>query len=251
MSPAELKCMARARKQLLVKAGLRSAWEEAVWCSSAPDILEATIVVDGTVITRRNATRKLLCDSKVAVRHRLRLLSSLYWCSGSWILTPSQWTHVLAVQENMLGRMIYVPRSRTETPEAHLIRWSKLLHNCRAKLKILHGDEMYFASYFSWCAHVAQLSKVDPQRVTSRIYTLKKMEWLGNLQNPMSWTSAQGVEMKAARCAVCWHRLDKCCTGSDSVEGQDGCDDQVEKTKKWLIEMPVPSNDDPSTQTAA
>ena len=40
-----------------------------------------------------HATRKLLCDNKVALRHRLRLLSScvtssLYWCSGSWVLIP-------------------------------------------------------------------------------------------------------------------------------------------------------------------
>ena len=29
----------------------------------------------------------------------------------------------------------------TETPEAHMIRWSKLPHNCRRKHNILHGDE--------------------------------------------------------------------------------------------------------------
>ena len=44
MSPAELKCMARAWNELL---------EKAVWCPSAPDSLEAKIVVDDTVITRR------------------------------------------------------------------------------------------------------------------------------------------------------------------------------------------------------
>ena len=48
---------------------------------------------------------------------------------------------------------------------------------------------------------------------------------------PMSWTSVQGVEMGAGRCAVYWYRLDECGTGADGVEGQDGCDDQVEKTK--------------------
>ena len=54
MSPAELKCMARAWYELLEKAGLRIAWEEAVWCSSAPDSLEAPITVSDTVITRRS-----------------------------------------------------------------------------------------------------------------------------------------------------------------------------------------------------
>ena len=48
MSPAELTRMARAWDELLEKAGLRNAWEEAVWCSSAPDSLEATITVFDT-----------------------------------------------------------------------------------------------------------------------------------------------------------------------------------------------------------
>ena len=136
-SPAELKCMARAWNELLDKPGLRIGWEEAVWCSSAPDSLEATITVSDTVITRRSrehgfkalgawitvdghfmkeiaereviarrsfyAIRHLLCDNKVALKHRLRFLSScvassMYWCSGSWILTQSQCTHLRAIQ---------------------------------------------------------------------------------------------------------------------------------------------------------
>ena len=47
----------------------------------------------------------------------------------------------------------------------------------------------------------------------------------------MSWTSVQGVEMGAGIGTVCWHRLDERGTGSDGMEGQDGCDDQKEKTE--------------------
>ena len=47
----------------------------------------------------------------------------------------------------------------------------------------------------------------------------------------MSWTSVHGVEMGAGRCTVCWHRLDERGTGPDGIEGPDGSDDQVEKTK--------------------
>ena len=38
VSPAELRCMARAWNELLVCAGLRIAWKEAVWCTSAPTV---------------------------------------------------------------------------------------------------------------------------------------------------------------------------------------------------------------------
>ena len=37
---------------------------------------------------------------------------------------------------------------------------------------------------------------------------------------------------------MCWHRLDERGTGSDAVEGQDGCDDQVEKTENGLSKRP-------------
>ena len=189
------------------KGGLRIAWEEAVWCSSALESLEATITASDTVreqgfkalgacitfdghfvkeIAEREviawrsfyAIRHLLCDNNVALRHRLRFLSScvascMYWCSGRWILTQSQCTRLRATQDKMLRRMKNVPRCPTETPEAHMRRWSKLLHNCRGKRKILHGDEMYFANFLSWCGHVARLTKADPQRETSRIFMLK------------------------------------------------------------------------------
>ena len=258
MSPS-VRCVARAWNELLVRAGLRIAWKEAVWCTSAPDSLVANIEVDDTVITRTTreqgfkalgawitfeghfakelaereviawrsffAIRRLLCDNKVAFRHRLRLLSScvtssLYWCSGSWILTQSQCTHLRAIQDKMLRRMICVPRHTIETPEAHMIRWSKLPHNCRRKHKILHGDETYFASYFSWCGHVARLTKVDPQRETSRIFTLKNVEWLRNLKREFGSQQChrrrvRGVEMEAGSGTVSGHRLDERGTGSD------------------------------------
>ena len=126
-SPAELRCMARAWNELLVRARLQVAWKEAVWCTSTPDSQVANIEVDDTVITRTTRERgfkalgawitfdghfvkqlaereviawrsfyailKLLCDNNVASRCRLRLLSScvtssLYWCSASVTMHP-------------------------------------------------------------------------------------------------------------------------------------------------------------------
>ena len=42
--------------------------------------------------------------------------------------------------------------------------------------------------------------------------------------------SGCGAESRPSR-SVCWYRLNERDPGSDGVEGQDGCDDQVEKTK--------------------
>ena len=168
MSPAELRCMARALNELLVRAGLRTAWKKAVWCTSAPDSLVANAEVENTVITRTRreqgvkalgvwvtldghfvkelaereviarrsffAIRKLLCDNRVTLRHRLRLLSScitssLYWYSGSWILTQSQCTHLRAIQDKVLRRTIYVlriPIENTRSPPDTVVKTAAL-----------------------------------------------------------------------------------------------------------------------------
>ena len=53
--------------------------------------------------------RHLLCDNNVALKYRLRLLtscvvSSMYWCAGSWILTRTQCAHLRAVQDRMFEK---------------------------------------------------------------------------------------------------------------------------------------------------
>ena len=70
------------------------------------------------------SVRLLLCNDRVALRHRLRLFSScvvsfLYWCAGSWILTRSQCTHCWAPQDKMLRIMIHVPRRPMEHDDSH------------------------------------------------------------------------------------------------------------------------------------
>ena len=136
------------------------------------------------------ALRHMLCNNDVALKYKLRLLnsrvlSSMYWCAGSWILTRTQCTHLRAVQDHLLRKMIYVPRSFEESTELHMTRWSRLLRNCRTKHKIMHGDETYFAHYFSWCGHIARLATRDPARETSNMFWNKIMMWLHNLKKEL------------------------------------------------------------------
>ena len=185
MSPGELPRMARAWNELLKSSGLHKDWEEAVCFSTAQDSPTASITVSETMITRQTreegfkalgvwitfdghftkdlaerevsawrrfcALRQLLCDNNVALRCMLRLLtscvvSSMYWCAGSWILTRTERAHLRAVQDRTLRKMIYVPRLPDKSAETHMTRWARLLRNCRAKQKSPHGDDAYFAS---------------------------------------------------------------------------------------------------------
>ena len=119
---------------MLKEAGLHIDWGEAVWCSTAQDSVAANITVGnhdhsensrgrfkplGVWITfdghftkelaerevsawrRFHALRHLLCDNRVALKYRLRLLtlcvvSSMYWCARSWILTHKHTMYTFA-----------------------------------------------------------------------------------------------------------------------------------------------------------
>ena len=168
MSAAELQTMASAWNKLLRQAGLQIDWREAVWCTTAHDRIPGSIKVDDKTISRRPreegfkalgawitfdghltkeiadrevtawrrffALRQFLCDSDVELKYRLRLLaafvlSSMYWCSGSWILTRTQCAHLRAVLDRMFRKMIYVARGNEESAESHMIRWSRLIRN--------------------------------------------------------------------------------------------------------------------------
>ena len=163
----------------------------------------------------------MLCNNNVALKYRLRLLiscvlSPMYWRAGSWILTRTQCTHLRAVQDHMLRKMIYVPRSSEESTESYMARWSRLLRNCRSKHKILHGDETCFAEYFSWCRHNARLATRDPARETSKMFLNENMTCLRNLKEELG-TQCHGRRFRVWR----WEQAAAQCIGDDwTVQAQ-------------------------------
>ena len=153
------------------------------------------------------AWRQLLCGNNVALKYRLRLLtscvvSSTCWCAGSWILTRTQCAHLRAVQDRMLRWIIHVPRLPDDSAETHMTRWARALRNCKAKHKLPHGDEIFFASYFSWCGHIARMTR-DPNRETSNLFLHRKYDVASELEEgtvlATSRTSLQSLEVGAGR----------------------------------------------------
>ena len=166
------------------------------------------------------ALRQLLCDNNVALKYREGLLtscvaSSMYWCVGSGILTRTQCARLRAVQDRMLRRMIYVPRLPDDSAETPMTRWARLLRNCRKKHKILHGDETYFASYFSWCGHIARITTRDPRRetITPFVKQNTNMAWLGNLKKELG-TQCHGRRFRVWR----WEQAVVQCLGDEWVK---------------------------------
>ena len=215
--------MARLWFDLLSQAGLNIDWSEAAWCTTAQDNLLGSIAVSGTTAMRRKreegfealgvwinldghfteeiadaaawrrffTLRHMLCNNNVALITDCDCLSHVF-CR---LLTRTQCTHLRAVQDHMLRKMIYVPRCPEESSESHMARWSRLLRHCRSKHKILHGDETYFAQYFSWCGHIARLVTRDPARETSNMF-LKKHDVASQFEegvgHTMSWPAFFG-----------------------------------------------------------
>ena len=99
--------------------------------------------------------------------------------------------------------MIDVPSLPDESAETHVTRWARLLRNCRAKHNLPHGDEMYFASYFSWCGHIARITTRDPKRETTNLFLHKNMMRIRSLKKELGsqchgrrfrvWRWQQGV----------------------------------------------------------
>ena len=95
-------------------------------------------------------------------------------------------------------------KTATETAEAPMIRWSRLLHNCQAKHKLLHGDG---------CGHVARVTNMDPKRATSRIFTLKNMKWLRRLKKELG-SQCHGRRFRQWR----WEQAVAQCVGTEWVK---------------------------------
>ena len=159
------------------------------------------------------ALRHLLCNNDVALKKRLRLLSScvlssMYWCSCSWILTCTQCTHLRAVLDRMLRKMIYVARVNEESAESHMIRWSRLIRNCRTRHEFLHGAETHFAQYFSWCGQKGRIATRDPGREASKMYMNKNIAWLRDLKKELG-TQCHGRRFRVWR----WEQAVAQCVG--------------------------------------
>ena len=80
--------------------------------------------------------------------------------------------------------------------------------NCREKHKLRHGEEMYFARYFSWCGHVARMTAIEPMSVRAQ-------------QHGAATQSIHGLEVGTGSGSVCRHRMDKSGTGSRGVALKD------------------------------
>ena len=103
-----------------------------------------------------------------------------------------------ALQDKMLRGMVCVPRKHTENAETHMIRWARLLRNCRTKHQLLHGDKAYF-----WCGRAARMTVTDPRETKSIVHAQKHgvaAETEAGSGFTMPRSSLHGQEVAVAQC---------------------------------------------------
>ena len=126
------------------------------------------------------AHHHLLCDNNVALKDCVCSRHVLcHRCTGA---LEAGSLHVHNARSVGPHVEICVPRLPDESAELHMTRWARLLRNCRAKHKFPHGDETYFASYFSWCGHIARIATRDPMRETNKLFQHKNIARLRSLK---------------------------------------------------------------------
>ena len=191
------------------------------------------------------ALRQLLCDNNVALKYRLRVLTS---CVVSPMRKFNLHTHTMCTSARCTGshaeKMIYVRRLPDESAETHMTRWARLLRNCRAKHKLQHGDESFFASYFSWCGRIARITTRDPKRDV--LFLRKNMIWLRRLKSEMG-SHCYGRRFRVWR----WEQAVAQCLGyewlnvaQNSTEWRSTLEEMINRKKqKWLIARVLKSSD--------
>jgi len=242
-SPAELARMTEVWLDILKRHGWSVPLGEATWCSTGPDDMRNWHVelpwgsvrrasrkegfnVLGTIITfdasfevelRNRISRAwrafyshsvLLCCRTAPLKDRLRLLtllvvSSLFWCSGSWNLTSRQVSKLRGVQLKMLQKIVGCRPEPLETHEAFMERWNSKVK----RIKVLHGfvdwDRHYFRSMFAWGGHIARLAGYDGNRITHRVLNHKSWQWIQRVSSNSKGSQLHGRKVKVFR----WERV--------------------------------------------
>ena len=221
ISIKELQIMTNALNSSLKQVGLHIDWSETVRCTTAHNSPTGSVHVFERIISRKPREKEFKAlgawitfhghfTEEIAEREVAKILCTTthalqqgYWAeiwaevafvvrAVSNVLVPWQLDSDTDAMHPFAGsagsdveKMIYVAWGDEESTESFLIRWARLLRNCRCKHKLLHADETYFARYFSWCGHIARISTRDPTRETSRMYMNKNIAWLHDMKKEL------------------------------------------------------------------
>ena len=103
---------------------------------------------------------------------RATVEATFLWCAGSWNLRVEQLKRIKGAQSRLVRKMLRIKRQVGEDMEELIIRSNHTLKLRLRNKDIKHAwwDERYVQLRLEWGGHVARLKKLDPTRLTYRVY---------------------------------------------------------------------------------
>ena len=127
----------------------------------------------------------ILCNdsapwAKRTLMLQLLIQNTLFWCSGSWLLSNKYLSKLKGVQSKMLRRMLCKVRKPGDDAEQYVLDCNRSIEHLKAKHKIVGWDIVAMRSHFAWAGYVSRLRHSSPERLTHRILKYRDAQWLRN-----------------------------------------------------------------------
>ena len=111
---------------------------------------------------------------------QLLIQNTLFWCSGSWLLSNKYLSKLKGVQSKMLRRMLCKVRKPGDDAEQYVLDCNRSIKHLKAKHKIVGKDIVAMRNHFAWAGSVSHLRHSSPGRLTHPILMYRGAQWLRN-----------------------------------------------------------------------
>ena len=126
------------------------------------------------------AHKALLCHKQGNLKKRIQLLDSLvsrslFWCSGTWVLTRKECESLRGLQSKMERKMLRQKKEPEDTAGVFVHRANKRLRLFSSEHGRLSWSVRYHKSVFSLAGHFARFPQYDVDRLTHCV--LRYTDW--------------------------------------------------------------------------
>lgn len=209
--------MVKSVQDALEVFGWRMPLEEACWCTTVPDDIGGTLVVNGVHVRRSPkavgfkalgvrlafngrcgsevdwrierawaafyAKKQLFLRSNASISARIRLLerlvpNTLLWCAGSWHATLADLRKIRSTQTQMLRKIIAIKRYPNEDLDAYMPRCYRCCDRFRVASHTMRWDERSQMYVARFAGHIARMRLHDPDRLTLQALHWRNQAWL-------------------------------------------------------------------------
>ena len=153
------------------------------------------------------AHKNLLCYQGGSLKVRFKLLDSLvsrslFWCSGTWVLTRKECEQLRGVQQAMERKLLGLKKTEGETAGEYVHRSNTALAELHKTFNRFSWSVEYHKSVYSLGGHFSRIHKYDPGRLTNAILRYKDWSWISHIASQNGGRQLHGRRLRTWR----WER---------------------------------------------